>query len=324
MTTRQEAGERPPAAPAPGRRERHADRNAPAVVLMVAVTAVWGSTFVVVQDSVERMPVTGFNAARFTVAALVLIALRPRAVFALDRGGVVRGVLLGVALAATYVLQSVGLQHTSSTISAFVTGMFVVFTPLITAVFLRRRLTRWAWAGTALAVVGLGLLTLRGFAVGFGEAVTLVCALCLALQIVGTGEWVVGRDPYALVVVQLLTVSVLCAAASVPGGFEVVPPDGAAWSGVLLTGVLATAVAFVVQTWAQIRINATRIAVVMTLEPVFAALVGRLAGDRLTWMQLVGVAVVLAAMYLVELGPSDRAEQDASAVPSGAGPPRPA
>ncbi|MFH0240876.1 DMT family transporter [Streptomyces sp. HK10] len=280
--------------------------TAPALLLMVAVAAVWGSTFVVIQDAVDRMPASGFNTARFAVAALVLVALRPRSLLALDRGGVLRGVLLGAALAATYLLQAYGLQHTSSTVSAFITGMFVVFTPLISAVVLRKRLAATTWAGTGLAVVGLALLTLRGFAIGYGEVLTLLCAFCLALQIVGTGEWVTGRDPYALVVVQLLTVTVLCGAASVPDGFRVVPPDASAWFGVLMTGVLATAVAIVVQTWAQTRISAVRVAVVMTMEPVFAALIGRLVGDRLTLAQMAGAAMVLIAMYVVELGSVSR------------------
>jgi drug/metabolite transporter (DMT)-like permease len=271
------------------------------VLVMVAVTASWASTFVVIKGSVERMPVIGFNAARFTVAAAVLVILRPRALRSLDQGGVLRGVLLGLALAGTYLLQAYGLQHTSTSVSAFVTGMFVVFTPLITALVLRRRLTVGTWAAMVLAVVGLGLLTLRGFSVGYGELLTLGCALCLALQIVGTGEWVAGRDPYALVLIQMITVAVVCAVASAPGGFQVVPPDDAAWLGVLYTGVVATAVGIVLQTWSQTRISATKIAIVMTMEPVFAALIGRFVGEELSVHQLLGAALVLASMFVVEL-----------------------
>ncbi|GFE18346.1 membrane protein [Streptomyces glebosus] len=287
-----------------------------AVLVMVAVTASWASTFVVIQGSVARMPVTGFNAARFAVAAAVLVLLRPRALLALDRGGVLRGVLLGLALAGTYLLQTWGLQYTSTTVSAFVTGMFVVFTPLITAVVLRRRLPIGAWMAMVLAVAGLGLLTLRGFSVGFGELLTLGCALCLAVQIVGTGEWVVGRDPYALVLVQMITVTVVCGIAAAPSGFVVVPPDTGAWLGVLYTGVVATALGIVLQTWCQIRISATRIAIVMTSEPVFAALIGRLIGEELTALQLVGAALVLVSMFVVELGAAPAPPQNAGPAPT--------
>ncbi|MFE9399449.1 DMT family transporter [Streptomyces flavidovirens] len=273
-----------------------------AVLLMVAVTAVWASTFVIIQDSIDRMPVLDFTAARFAVAALVLVVIRPRALWSLDRGGLVRGVLLGLALAGTYLFQTYGLLYTSTTVSAFVTGMFVVFTPLITAVVLRRRLSLGTWAAMVLALAGLALLTLRGFSIGIGELLTLGCALCLALQIVGTGEWVGGRDPYALVLVQMATVAVVCAVAAAPGGLEMVPPDVGAWFGVLYTGVLATALGIVIQTWSQTRISATRVAIVMTMEPVFAAFIGRLVGEELTAFQLLGAALVLAAMYVIELG----------------------
>ncbi len=269
---------------------------------MVAVTAVWASTFVIIQDSIDRMPVLDFTAARFAVAALVLVVIRPRALWSLDRGGLVRGVLLGLALAGTYLFQTYGLLYTSTTVSAFVTGMFVVFTPLITAVVLRRRLSLGTWAAMVLALAGLALLTLRGFSIGIGELLTLGCALCLALQIVGTGEWVGGRDPYALVLVQMATVAVVCGVAAAPGGLEMVPPDAGAWFGVLYTGVLATAVGIVIQTWSQTRISATRVAIVMTMEPVFAAFIGRLVGEELTAFQLLGAALVLAAMYVIELG----------------------
>ncbi|MET9509997.1 DMT family transporter [Streptomyces flavidovirens] len=273
-----------------------------AVLLMVAVTAVWASTFVIIQDSIDRMPVLDFTAARFAVAALVLVVIRPRALWSLDRGGLVRGVLLGLALAGTYLFQTYGLLYTSTTVSAFVTGMFVVFTPLITAVVLRRRLSLGTWAAMVLALAGLALLTLRGFSIGIGELLTLGCALCLALQIVGTGEWVAGRDPYALVLVQMATVAVVCGVAAAPGGLEMVPPDAGAWFGVLYTGVLATAIGIVIQTWSQTRISATRVAIVMTMEPVFAAFIGRLVGEELTAFQLLGAALVLAAMYVIELG----------------------
>ncbi|WP_208857836.1 DMT family transporter [Streptomyces flavidovirens] len=272
------------------------------MLLMVAVTAVWASTFVIIQDSIDRMPVLDFTAARFAVAALVLVVIRPRALWSLDRGGLVRGVLLGLALAGTYLFQTYGLLYTSTTVSAFVTGMFVVFTPLITAVVLRRRLSLGTWAAMVLALAGLALLTLRGFSIGIGELLTLGCALCLALQIVGTGEWVGGRDPYALVLVQMATVAVVCGVAAAPGGLEMVPPDAGAWFGVLYTGVLATAVGIVIQTWSQTRISATRVAIVMTMEPVFAAFIGRLVGEELTAFQLLGAALVLAAMYVIELG----------------------
>lgn len=272
-----------------------------AVALLVGVTAVWGSTFLVIQDATDTMPVLDFMAARFTVGALVLAALRPRRIMSLDRAGWAGGAALGIALGTAYTLQVFGLRHTSATISAFVTGMFVVFTPLLAALVLRRRVTPAAWAGTGLAFAGLALLTLNGLRIGTGELLTLGCALGIALQILGTDTWAAGRDPYALAFAQMATVAVAASLAALPGGLSLLPPDRAAWFGVVWTGVFATAAALVVQTWAQTRLSPVRVAVVLTLEPAFAALVGVFAGDVLSARQVIGSLLVLLAMLLVEL-----------------------
>ena len=273
-----------------------------ALVCLVAVTAVWGSTFVVVKDAIERMPVLDFLAFRFVAATAVMAAIRPRALVRLDGTGRRHGVLLGLALGAGYVGQTFGLQHTSAAVSGFITGMFVVFTPLIAAGVLGRPVPATAWGAVALATFGLGLISLHGFAIGAGELLTLSCALFFAVHIVGLGEWSPRDNAYALAIVQLGTVAVLCTAAALPGGLTA-PPDLAVWLAVALTSVFATALAFLGQTWAQTRLSPTRTAVVMTMEPVFAGIFAVLAGERLGPRTLAGAAAVLAAMYLVELGP---------------------
>ena len=305
------------------RRERRGPHPAPlrrstvlAVTGLVAVTAVWGATFVVVKDAVERMPVMDFLSVRFLFATAVMVAIRPRVVgnIAAAHGGLrapglaAHGGLLGLALGLGYVGQTFGLQHTSATISGFITGMFVVFTPLIARLLLRRPIGLVAWTGVALATAGLAVISLRGFSIGLGEALTLLCALLFGFHIVGLGEWSARYDTYALAVVQLGTVGVLCALAAARGGIAA-PPDPAVWGAVLITAVFATALAFVVQTWAQTVLSPTRAAVVMTMEPVFAGLFGVLVGgDVLTPRILIGGAFVVGAMYLVELGPRRAAD----------------
>lgn len=279
------------------------------LAVLVGITAVWGATFTVVKDAVARMPVMDFLFVRFAVATLVLLALRPGAVRGLGRPGWRRAVLLGVALGVGYVGQTVGLRYTSAAVSGFITGMFVVFTPLIAGLVLRRPVGAAAWAAVGLATAGLGLLSLRGLAVGVGELLTLLCAAAFAVHIVGLGEWSPRHDAYPLAVVQLGTVTVLTGLAAAPGGLAL-PPDGAAWAAVGVTAVLATAAGFLGQTWAQARIPPTRAAVVLTLEPVFAGLFAVLAGERLGWRTLAGGGLVLAAMYLVELGPRRAADAE--------------
>jgi drug/metabolite transporter (DMT)-like permease len=283
--------------------------RAPTLAL-VAVTAVWGSTFVVVKDSVERIPVTDFLTWRFALAALAMLLIRPRAVAGLGPSGRRAGLLLGLALGTGYLLQTLGLQTTSAAVSGFITGMFVVLTPLGAAVLLRQAPDRTAWLAVGLATVGLGFLSLRGLGIGGGELLTLGCAAAFALHIVGLGRWAPSYDVYGLAVVQLLTVAGMCAVVAVPGGLAM-PPDAGVWGALALTAVAATAVAFVVQTWAQAHLPPTRAAVIMTMEPVFAGLFAVVAGgERLGVRTLAGAALVLAAMVLTELGPRHGAEGD--------------
>ncbi len=275
---------------------------------LLGVTAIWGSTFVVVKDAVEQMPVTDFLTWRFALAALAMLLLRPRCVSTLGTAGRKVGVVLGLALGAGYLLQTIGLQNTSAAVSGFITGMFVVLTPLGAALLLRQRPPATAWLAVAVATVGLGLLSLRGFAVGSGELLTLGCAAAFALHIVGLGRWAASFDAFGLAVVQLLTTAVLCAVVAVPGGLAL-PPNASVWGALTLTALAATALAFVVQTWAQASLSPTRTAVVMTMEPVFSGIFAvALAGEVLGPRALVGAALVLGAMLLTEVGPRHGAE----------------
>jgi drug/metabolite transporter (DMT)-like permease len=237
-----------------------------------------------------------------------MMLLRPRAVAQLGAAGRRAGLLLGIALGAGYLLQTLGLQTTGAAVSGFITGMFVVLTPLGAAVLLKQRPDATAWAAVVLATVGLGFLSLRGLSVGGGELLTLGCAAAFALHIVGLGRWASSYDVYGLAVVQLLVVAGMCAVVAVPGGL-VVPPTAGVWGALALTAVLATAVAFVVQTWAQAHLPPTRAAVLMTMEPVFAGLfaVGA-GGEHLGLRTLLGAALVLTAMVLTEVGPRRGAE----------------
>lgn len=260
-------------------------------------------TFVMVKDAISRMPVMDFLAVRFALATTLMIMIRPLVLKKLSMADWQRGAVLGLLLGAGYVAQTFGLAHTSAAVSGFITGMFVVFTPIIAGLFLRRPVGRAAWAGVGVATLGLAIISLRGFSIGGGELLTLLCALIYAVHIVALGEWSAGRNPYALAVVQLGVVTLVCGAAALPGGI-MLPPDTAAWTAILVTAVFATAFAFVIQTWAQAIISPTRAAIVMTMEPVFAGLFAVwLGGEHLGIRTVLGGALVLAAMYLVELGP---------------------
>lgn len=270
---------------------------------LMAVTAIWGSTFFLIKDLVQRMPVADFLAVRFIMAALVMLVLFLKPLLRLDRRQWWQGLALGAVYGVGQLLQTAGLEHTSASISGFVTGMYVVFTPLLGMVLLKQRLPPITWIAVLLAVGGLGLLALHGLSIGYGVWITLASALLYGLHIVGLGQWSRPGSAFALTTVQMMAVAVVCLLATWPHG-PTLPPDRGAWLAVIYMALAAGAGAMLMQTWAQAHLSATRAAIVMTLEPVFAAgFAVSLGSDVLTWRMLVGGALVLAAMYLVELAP---------------------
>lgn len=274
---------------------------------LLAVTAAWGSTFFMLKDAVARVPVADFLALRFVVAAVAVTLLAPRAVGRLNRDERRHGVLLGLVYGVAQVLQTTGLQTTAASVSGFLTGMYVVFTPVLGALLLRHRVTLGTGLAVALATVGLGVLSLQGFSVGGGEALTVASALLYGLHIVGLGRWSRTGSALGLTVVQLWVVAVVCLVAGLPGGLTL-PTRTYDWSVLVFMALVAGAAALVVQTWAQARLAPTRAAVIMTMEPVWAGFFAvLLGGEVLTARVLVGGAVVLTAMYVVELGPGQRA-----------------
>jgi drug/metabolite transporter (DMT)-like permease len=283
-------------------------KNSPALAssAMLVVTAIWGWTFVVVQNAISRMPVMDFLAWRFFVAALAMLALRPRCLKGLTWGEFRRGVLLGAILGAGYITQTYGLVYASASVSGFITGMFVVFTPLIAWLFLRQKINLQTWIAVVLATAGLGLLGLHGWKLGTGELLTLLCALCYALHILGLAEWSSKYGLYRFALLQVMTVAVIASIAAVPGGIAL-PPDSGVWLAVGVTALLATAGAFFVQTWVQSLVSPARISIVMTMEPVFAGVFGVLLADnQLTKRIFIGMLCVLAAMIIVQLKPFTR------------------
>ena len=274
-----------------------------AVLALVAVTAAWGSTFFMIKGAVTRVPAADFLALRFWIAAVVLWALWPRSIVRLGRSGRRHGAWLGLIYGLGQLLQTWGLEHTSASVSGFVTGMYVVITPLLAALLLRRRVDPVVWPGVLLATAGLAVLSLHGVSIGFGEAVTLLSAAFYAGHIVGLGAWSRGRETYGLAVVQMFAVAVTCSVAAIPDGLAL-PVRTGDWLTLVYLALVSGAGALLLQTWAQAHLDPARAAVIMTGEPVWAGLFAvtfgaESAGGRL----LVGGALTLAAALLAELGP---------------------
>lgn len=295
----------------PGRAAR--ERWLPTVA-MTAMTAVWGSTFFLIKDVLDALPAADFLAVRFWVAAVAMLVVLGRRALALGATARRRGALLGVLYGVAQLLQTQGLATTPASVSGFITGMYVVLTPVLAAVLLRQRSPATTWLAVGLATAGLAVLSLRGLAAGAGELMTLAAAAVYALHIVLLGRWSSSSTALGLSTVQMVVIALVCTVAAVPGG--ITPPSGTgAWVAVLYMALVAGAAALLVQTWAQAHMPATRAAIVMTTEPVFAALFAVLFGGEVLGPRvLVGGVLVLAAMYLVELVPRrDPARAGASA-----------
>ncbi len=273
-----------------------------ATALLVALTAVWGSTFFLIRDLVRTVPPLDFLAIRFTLAAVLMVGIFWRPLRALGRREWVLGAALGLLYGVAQILQTIGLSQTDASVSGFITGLYVVLTPLISALILRERATRVTWCAVLLSTAGLAVLSLNGVRIGVGEALTLGCAVIYALHIIGLGRWSSTAHATGMSAVQMIVIAVVCCVGAIPDGITW-PQGTAQWASVVYMATAAGVLALWAQTWAQARLTATRAAIVMTLEPVFAAFFAvLLGGESFTARMLVGGVLVVAAMYVVELG----------------------
>lgn len=272
-----------------------------ATILLVSLTAVWGSTFFLIRDLIEHVPPLDFLALRFSIAAVVMVVVFWRPLRALTRPQVLMGAGLGTLYGLAQILQTQGLATTPASVSGFITGTYVVLTPIFTGLLLRERVPRSTWVAVLCATAGLALLSLNGLSVGFGESLTLLAAALYALHIVGLGRYTANTIATGLSVVQMIVIALLTIVGAVPHGI-ILPSSPGQWASVLYMVVFASIAALWVQTWAQAHMPATRAAIVMTLEPVFAALFAvTLGSESPTWRMVVGGALVVVAMYAVEL-----------------------
>ena len=268
---------------------------------LLTVSAAWGLSFIVMKDAIKRQSVNNFLFTRFTLAVIVMILIRPQTIKLFNKDLLQRGGLAGIFLGLGYIAQTLGLERTGAAITGFITGLYVVLTPLIASIVLKEKITKFTWFCIAVATFGLGLLSIRGFSVGIGEMFVLASAVLFAAHIIALSKWSSGRDVYAMTVIQLTMCAILAGLASAVEGYSL-PPDSGVWSVVIFTAVFATAVAFIVQTWSQAHMSATKVAVILTMEVVFAALFAiLLGGERLTLQTAIGGILVVVAMYLIVL-----------------------
>jgi len=266
---------------------------------LLATTAVWGGAFLVMKDSLVRQDVYSFLASRFILAAAFMFIYKPKSLTGLSRKFVKRAVLIGLLLCSGFIFQTFGLTQTTVSNTGFITGLYLVFTPLISWLLLKREIFKVQWLAVLVATIGLYFISFNGISVGIGEILVLISALLFAGQIVALGEWSDGENTYALTLIQILVSAVIFFALSLKDGFQL-PPDNAVWSAVFYTAFFATFLGFLIQTKAQSVMSATVAGVLLAMETPFALFFGLyFDNDPITLRIISGGTLVLIAMALV-------------------------
>ena len=262
------------------------------------------------KPAMDKSPVFDFLAIRFTIATILMIIVKPKVLKAFTGKTLFYGIILGVILGFSYITQTIGLTLSTAAITSFVTGLYVILTPLLVWVIFKKKPRGIVAIGAILATVGLGFITIKEASFDFGQIWTMLCALGFAAHIVGLGRWSPGKDVYALTVIQLATVAMVCWIGAAPDGIQE-PVDGEVWFAILFTAVFATALAFFIQTWAQSVMDASRVAIILTMEVVFAALTSVAVGQEVLSLPVIfGGALMLAAMLLIEWPRKDSTAED--------------
>jgi drug/metabolite transporter (DMT)-like permease len=279
-----------------------------AELALIAIASVWGLTFVMVQDAIALLPTMAFLAYRFIPAALLVAVIFRRRLRALPPEGWRAGLVMGVFLTGGYIFQTLGLEATSASNAGFITGLFVVLTPVLGAVFLGHRIPAIAWAAAGVSMFGLWLLSGAGGDFDLrGDGLVLLCAISLAAHILATASAVERFHVGALLAVQLGVVGITCLAIGAAAGQLERPEGTTVWSALIVTSLVASALGFFVQSFAQQHAPPARTALILASEPAFAGLFGWLLNDeRLTVTGWLGAALIMAAIVAVEVVPRFR------------------
>ncbi len=281
-----------------------------AVVALLGVGFGWGAAFVLMKDAIAQQDLYDFLATRFTIAALAMALLQPQRVMAIRARDLKVGLPLGVVLAGGYITQTIGLDLTTAAISGFITGLYVVLTPILAWLMVRRRPSKKLALAVGFAVIGLLLIsgaTATSLELQLGQLWLLACALLFALHIFLLGEHGGKSNPYTLAMIQIAGVAAVSWVFALADGYQA-PPNGQVWTAILFTALFATILAFWLQTWAQTVLDSARVALILTSEVVFAAGIAVAVGqEQLALQTIFGGALMVVAMLVVEWPENSRA-----------------
>jgi len=274
-------------------------KNKTASLLLLLVAMSWGLAFVTMKDALGRQSVNSFLFYRFSIATIAILIIHPNILRKLNRDMIKYGGITGLFLGAGFITQTYGLDMTSAAVTGFITGLYVVATPLFEQFFGGQKLGKVIWISIAIATAGLALLSLKGFSVGIGELLVLISAFMYTGQIIGLSKWSKGRDVWTMTFIQIFVVAVMTGIASIFEGFQT-PPDNGVWGTIIFTAIVCTVTAFIIQTWSQALIDSTKAAVIMTMEVVFSALFAvTIGGEVLSTRTLIGGVLVVISMYTI-------------------------
>ena len=268
-------------------------------IAMISIAAVWGSSFVVMKDSLERQNVFSFLSSRFILAALLMFLYKPGVFRGLTNKFISRGIIAGILLGSGYIFQTYGLTKTTVSNTGFITGLYLVFTPLISLIILKRHVLKIQWLAVIVATIGLFFISYNGVTIGLGEILVLISAFIYGAHFVALGEWSDGKNTYALTFIQVVTVAALTSIFAFKDGFQIAP-DSTVWLAILYTAFFATFLGFLIQTKAQSVMSATVASVLLATETPFAVFFGLyFHSDPLTLRIITGGSLVMVAMALV-------------------------
>ena len=273
-----------------------------AVLALLGVGFVWGAAFVLMKDAIVLQPYMDFLATRFTIAAIAMILLRPVVSLRFEAGDIRYGALIGVVLAFGYITQTIGLDMTTAATSGFLTGLYVVFTPLIAWLFTRQKVSGKVALGVLFSIVGMGIFSGAATSTEFqlGQIWLVVCAVLYAVHILLLGHYGKTRNSYRFAMLQIAFVALVTWGFALVDGYQP-PPNFEVWFAVLFTALLSTVLAFWIQTWAQTMLDPARVALLITSEVIFTALLAiGLGQEPLTLAIVVGGGMMLTAMLIVE------------------------
>ncbi|SHK65857.1 DMT family transporter [Tepidibacter formicigenes] len=279
-------------------------RQLKADMALLLVTIGWGSSFILTKNSLAKLPTYNFLTIRFFLAFIISSVIFIKKMTKIDKKTLKYGVILGICLYAHYAFQTVGLNYTSISKSAFITGFNVILVPVFASLLIKKLPHKQSILSVVLAFIGLGMLTLNENITGIniGDIYTLICAVIFALYIIFVGKYTVDSESVSLAVVQLGVVAVLSLITSFAIEKPIIPNDYQVWINIIILSVVCTSGAYIIQSIAQKFTSSTHTALIYSGEPVFAAMFAYIIyGENLSVKGTLGAILILTGMLIAEL-----------------------